>query len=1225
MLCLSAASSYAQLYDSVYNQYVVAYIDKSTGDFGIRDRVVNSDLLFEKGYTSHTNFKFHIGDAGRDSVVTNMSSQWGFPVGAGFITADSVTITADTATAWYWQFGYLIQERLYPVLGPSGHTGKIMIEYLTQQEDPNTSNNITGILWEADICLNSQSQCSSTGGDDPICLTSENLCATPNFASQDCWTSAQSGFQANGSSGIPDYYHAASTFPQYDCQGCAFLYARLRGPNITTPDEFYLGDWRDDGTPQGLGLKDVVWDVNGTNFSSGNVFVDAAAVYKWNITSSNSRIATLYGQDDQDGDLLICPGNLFKEVEYTPAFTRDSTNQYSPLIDSVRLYVIDIQHQLNSANNLSATIDFSGSKHLYEAGKINTLHGMYNQPFPSPNLSGGSGEYVNFYLAVDTLTFPKLGSVDIDTIKLTVHASNGVALGDSGIVCPFTIVVPGKYAPPPDTIPPAADIISSSIDSIAWSVHDSRRYDTGVDSITVVSNLNNNYLVTIAPFTRCDTADRISVTAKVIDTSKSACVQIQLTDCALNDTVISECYTPHTFIDSLPPIVTLTSSMGRFFPSLSCNDRCYTFLVADNRSTDFGLGSIHDSNAVNFNPLAINNGAAINPHDPTATCNFCIVDSMFNAQAIIVSHDFAGNETTTPVNYCSIQDSTAPVISISKGPTPKSALVVITEKHAWDRGLANIILGPGSVNVKTVPSPIPILAADSTAFVIETIDTVQSSSYSICAQDSFFTAIPANKSLYYAQDSALHETCVQGNFNGDDTLPPNIILQQTSTFSVRITVNDIHNINGKRYLLDKGLQSIEIDTDNVVVDSPAVSGSPIILYPANCDTIFTFTLKVRDTLAFCDSTAFANIVATDCALNSIQTRWVVAITPDTLPPLVTSTYLNGVVNATASDDRQYDRGLGNVGITNTVNVVPYSKNANDGRQTQTFPITILNPALPASATLTVTDRWGTYCSLTPKGNHTTVIPFQTSVMGLALGTSTIVENGTAEVSLLNKGTFANNSIDNISFQLHFDSTSLNYLSLSSVNSPLTMVTPLTTGTVQVDITKGTALTDADPLPVFPFQGLFIGSNLVIVPVKISDVVVNKGALDTSWSADKKSYLVEPSSFVTIDSGSVTIQKTCDATGGVNAFALQQNYPNPYADVTAIQYTIPGDGHVRLTVYDVFGQTVMRAVDAVQNAGSYTIPFSSAKLKDGTYFYKLDAQCTPCGHEYVDVKRMVIAR
>jgi len=72
------------------------------------------------------------------------------------------------------------------------------------------------------------------------------------------------------------------------------------------------------------------------------------------------------------------------------------------------------------------------------------------------------------------------------------------------------------------------------------------------------------------------------------------------------------------------------------------------------------------------------------------------------------------------------------------------------------------------------------------------------------------------------------------------------------------------------------------------------------------------------------------------------------------------------------------------------------------------------------------------------------------------------------------------------------------------------------------------------------------------------------------------------------------------------FVLFQNYPNPFNPVTAIKYTLPSPGQVRLEIYNVNGQSVGTLVDEFQIPGTRTIDFDAKKLGNGIYFYRLQA-------------------
>jgi len=66
-----------------------------------------------------------------------------------------------------------------------------------------------------------------------------------------------------------------------------------------------------------------------------------------------------------------------------------------------------------------------------------------------------------------------------------------------------------------------------------------------------------------------------------------------------------------------------------------------------------------------------------------------------------------------------------------------------------------------------------------------------------------------------------------------------------------------------------------------------------------------------------------------------------------------------------------------------------------------------------------------------------------------------------------------------------------------------------------------------------------------------------------------------------------------------------NWPNPFTETT-IQYRLPGDAEVDLSLFDIAGRQVTTLVHAHQDAGVYNIPFSGRSLSQSIYWYRLRA-------------------
>lgn len=71
--------------------------------------------------------------------------------------------------------------------------------------------------------------------------------------------------------------------------------------------------------------------------------------------------------------------------------------------------------------------------------------------------------------------------------------------------------------------------------------------------------------------------------------------------------------------------------------------------------------------------------------------------------------------------------------------------------------------------------------------------------------------------------------------------------------------------------------------------------------------------------------------------------------------------------------------------------------------------------------------------------------------------------------------------------------------------------------------------------------------------------------------------------------------------------LFQNYPNPFNPITNIEYVLPKESYVNLTVYNTLGEKIALLVDEYQKSGRYKVQFSFDRLNNlssGVYFYSL---------------------
>jgi len=98
----------------------------------------------------------------------------------------------------------------------------------------------------------------------------------------------------------------------------------------------------------------------------------------------------------------------------------------------------------------------------------------------------------------------------------------------------------------------------------------------------------------------------------------------------------------------------------------------------------------------------------------------------------------------------------------------------------------------------------------------------------------------------------------------------------------------------------------------------------------------------------------------------------------------------------------------------------------------------------------------------------------------------------------------------------------------------------------------------------------------------------------------------------------------DNTALPTRYALGQNYPNPFNPTTTIEYALPEAGKVRLTIYNMMGQTVRVLVDRNMPAGYHQTVWDGSdangnKAASGVYLYRLETERT------VLTKRMLLLK
>ncbi|MBZ0199893.1 MAG: T9SS type A sorting domain-containing protein [Ignavibacteriaceae bacterium] len=103
-------------------------------------------------------------------------------------------------------------------------------------------------------------------------------------------------------------------------------------------------------------------------------------------------------------------------------------------------------------------------------------------------------------------------------------------------------------------------------------------------------------------------------------------------------------------------------------------------------------------------------------------------------------------------------------------------------------------------------------------------------------------------------------------------------------------------------------------------------------------------------------------------------------------------------------------------------------------------------------------------------------------------------------------------------------------------------------------------------------------------------------------------------------GTISYSSAVNVTVEIPAvFALEQNYPNPFNPSTTLKYSIPVDGFVNLSIYNMLGEKVATLINQNAKAGRYEIKFDASKYASGIYLYRLESG------QNVSVKKMMLLK
>ena len=107
--------------------------------------------------------------------------------------------------------------------------------------------------------------------------------------------------------------------------------------------------------------------------------------------------------------------------------------------------------------------------------------------------------------------------------------------------------------------------------------------------------------------------------------------------------------------------------------------------------------------------------------------------------------------------------------------------------------------------------------------------------------------------------------------------------------------------------------------------------------------------------------------------------------------------------------------------------------------------------------------------------------------------------------------------------------------------------------------------------------------------------------DNSLSTNKYYYRLKQQDF----NGSFEYSNIIEVeVNTVLQFSLSQNYPNPFNPYTTIEFNIPEQNRVNVSVYNMLGEKVATLVNELMESGNHKLNFNASNLASGIYLVKM---------------------
>ncbi|TAL67108.1 MAG: DNRLRE domain-containing protein [Bacteroidetes bacterium] len=79
----------------------------------------------------------------------------------------------------------------------------------------------------------------------------------------------------------------------------------------------------------------------------------------------------------------------------------------------------------------------------------------------------------------------------------------------------------------------------------------------------------------------------------------------------------------------------------------------------------------------------------------------------------------------------------------------------------------------------------------------------------------------------------------------------------------------------------------------------------------------------------------------------------------------------------------------------------------------------------------------------------------------------------------------------------------------------------------------------------------------------------------------------------------------DVADNNDEFLLEQNFPNPFSEMTSIGFSLASDSHITMKIYDVLGNEMQTITDGIYTQGYHRVTLDATNMRSGKYFCRLN--------------------